>query len=346
MKSIWYYGKGNLKLIDIPEPKIERPDQIKIRIAYSGICGSDMHILTGELDWPGVEDYGMPMGHEASGVIVEMGSEATAKGLKVGDRVVYEPNTYCGKCYYCRNGKENFCENMKYNVTAMSEYIIADEAAVFKIPDNITLKKGALVEPVAVCMHGIDLARIRPGNSVAISGAGTMGLILIQLAVHAGGVVTVIEPKAERRELAARMGASYVIDPVNQDRKEETMKITNNHGFDVIIEASCSWRACDGLDELVCRGGTLEFIGAMYRADYNFPLNLRKAFSSEITVIGGVQISPYLFQRSAALIPSLNLDPILEQDCVFTPEQVHEAFEAQKSAKVVKTLFRFAKDAE
>ena len=190
-------------------------------------------------------------------------------------------------------------------------------------------------------------AQVTVSGDVTISGGGTMGMIMTQLALHSGGTnITVIEPIAMKREMAKKLGAVHTIDPVNQDRKEEAMKITDGRGFDVVIEASGSWRACDGIEELVGKGGTLEFFAALYRHDYDYKLNLLNAFFKEIRIVGGVFQSPYAFPRSIALVNTLDLDPILEMDCVFTPEAFEDAFEAQMNGRTIKSLVQFTPDVE
>lgn len=347
MRSIRYFGKGVLKMLDVPEPQITRPDDVKIKVSYCGVCGSDLHVKRAELDFLNAREDGTPMGHEASGIVTELGPAATAKGLKIGDRVTYYYNEHCGNCYYCRNGQEQFCTSMTGTSAAMSDYIVVREQAVHKLTEKCSMKHGALIEPISVCLHGIDLARIKAGVSVAISGGGTMGLLLTLLAQRSGATkLTVIEPIAAKRELAQKLGAEYTIDPVNQNRKEEAMKITDGRGFDVVIEASGSWRACDGIEELVGRGGTLEFFAALYRHDYDYKLNLFNAFFKELQIVGGVFQSPYAFPRSVALAEVLNLDPLLVDGCVFEAENFEEAFQAQMDGRTIKSLIRFSSDAE
>ena len=342
MRSIRYFGNGTLKMLDIPEPQITRPDDVKIKVAYCGVCGSDLHFKRAELDFLFDKENGTPIGHEASGVITELGPAATAKGLKVGDQVTYYYNEHCGSCYYCRNGQEQFCVNMTGSSAAMSDYLVVREQAVHKLVGGCDLKRGALIEPISVCLHGIDLARIKVGSTVAISGGGTMGMLMTQLAKRSGATkLTVIEPIAMKREMAKKLGAEYVIDPVGQDRKEEALKITDGRGFDVVIEASGSWRACDGIEELVGKGGTLEFFAALYRSDYDYKLNLFQAFFKEIQIVGGVFQSPYAFPRSVALANVLELDPILVDGCVVEAEDFEQAFEAQMDGRTIKSLIKF-----
>lgn len=346
MRSIRYFGKGVLKMIDVPEPQITRPDEVKIRVSYCGVCGSDLHFKRAELDFMFDQENGNPLGHEATGIVTELGPAATAKGLKVGDRVTYYFNEHCGSCYYCRNGQEQFCTAMTGTMAAMSDYIVVREQAVYKLTDHCTMQRGALIEPISVCLHGVDMCNIRPGMTVAISGGGAMGLIITQL-VHRSGAtnLTVIEPIAAKRELALKLGARHVIDPTTQDREAEAKRITDGRGFDVVIEASGSWRACDGIEKLVGRGGTLEFFAALYRHDYNYQLNLLNAFFQEIKIIAGVMQSPYMFPRSVALADELDLDALLVDGCVFDAENFEEAFAAQMDGRTIKSLLRFNPEA-
>jgi (R,R)-butanediol dehydrogenase/meso-butanediol dehydrogenase/diacetyl reductase/L-iditol 2-dehydrogenase len=341
MRSI-VYTKPGLAMVDVPEPNLVEADDIKIKIAYASVCGSDLHTYRGEMDHFFVHVGQIPLGHEASGIVAELGPKATAKGLKVGDKVSYYYNLHCGKCYYCRNGQEQFCSNMKVNNSAMSDYLVVNEQQVFKLPDDADLQKAVYIEPISVCLHGIDMCKIKPGQSVAVTGGGGMGQILLQLAKISGGVnLTMIEPVESKRKLALSLGASHAIDPFSQDLKEEALKITDGRGFDVSIEASGSIKACPGAYNIVGKGGTLEFFAALYDHTYNFPLNLLDAFFKEITIIGGVFQSPYEFPRSVALFKKLPLESFME-NASFDASQYNEAFEAQAQSKCVKAILKFS----
>lgn len=340
MKAI-FYTKPGLQMIDCPEPKISRPEDVKIKIAYASVCGSDLHTYKGEMDLLFGETKQIPLGHEASGVIVELGAEATKKGLKVGDKVTYYYNLHCGTCYYCRNGQEQFCLNMKINMSAMAEYLVVNEQQVFKLPEETDLSEAVFIEPISVCLHGIDLCRIKPGARVAVSGGGGMGQILLQLAKLSGGVeLTMIEPVAGKRDIALTLGASHALDPFTQNIQEEALKITDNLGFDVVIEASGSTGACQAAYDIVGRGGTLEFFAALYNPAYNFPLNLFNAFFKEVTIIGGVFQSPYAFPRSVALFKQLDINALME-NAIFDAGNYEEAFKAQVNSECVKAILKF-----
>lgn len=344
MRSICYTPTG-LQLIEKPEPQITRQEDVKIKISYCGICGSDLHIVRKEMDhyFGGVES--VAMGHEATGIITELGPAATAKGLKIGDKVTYYYNEHCGNCHYCRNGQEQFCTSMNVNMSAMSEYIVVGEQSVYKLDDNVNMSKAILIEPISVCLRGIDLAQIKPGQTVAISGGGPIGLITMMLAKASGASeLTLIEPIEKKRKVALELGAKHVLDPITQDVVVEGMEITSGRGFDVVIEASGAVQACPTAYNLVGRGGTLEFLAALYHVDYNFPLNLQDAFFKEIKIIAGVYQSPYTFPRSVRLFDQLNLESLFVDNCIFDVENFEQAFESQMTGKTIKSVIKFAKD--
>lgn len=338
MKAISYAMPG-VKLVDIPEPQLVNDDDIKVKISYASICGSDIHAVKGEAD-----DHFAPMpkpiimGHEASSVVVEVGKGATVKGLKPGDKVTYYYNTYCGKCYFCRNGQEQFCTNVVAKDSAMTEYMVLSEQQVFKLPDDVDLKKACLIEPVSVCLHGIDMAKIKVGDKVAISGGGGIGLIMLQLAKLSGAAkLTLIEPVVSKHDLAKKLGAKYTIDPVHQDVKAECMKITDGLGYDVVIETSGSPRACQPAYDILSRGGLLEFF-ALYPG-VKYPLDLFDLWIREARICGVYQ-SPYMFPRAIEAFKLINLDDFV--DCVFAPEDCEKAFAEQMTGKPVKVMFKFA----
>lgn len=338
MRSIRYTMPG-FGCYDVPEPALVNADDVKIRVAYASICGSDVHTIKGDMDGyfgfrPGALS---PLGHEASGVVVELGPEATVKGLKIGDKVAYYYNRYCGKCHFCRNGQEQFCQNVLANGSAMSDFMVLSEQQVFKLPNDADLAKASLVEPITVCLHGIDMCRIKPGSTVAISGGGAVGLILIQLARLNGATrLTLIEPVAGKRELGMRLGADHVIDPVKQNVEQVGLSTSGGRGYDVVIETSGVPKACEPAFAILSRGGILEFF-AIY-ANYRFPLDTMMLWHKEATLCGVFQ-SPYMFPRAISLMDRLDLSEFVT--AVFEPEKCAEAFEYQMTGKPVKVMFRF-----
>ena len=337
MKSVRYTCPG-IGCYDIEEPQIQKPDDIKIRVAYCSICGSDIHTLKGEMDetWGFKKGELNPMGHEASGVIAEVGPEANIKGLKPGDKVIYYYDEYCGNCYFCRNGQEQFCLNVKIKDDAMQEYIVVKESQVFKLLDDADLAKACMIEPISVCLHGIDRCNIRPGYRVAVSGGGSIGLVILQLAKMSGASrLTLIEPIQEKRDLAKKFGAEHVIDPINHNVVEECKKITDGLGFDVVIETSGVPAACQPAYDILSRGGLLEFF-AIY-ANYKFPLDLMDMFFKEATITTVFE-SPYMFPRAIEIFTKIDLDDFVKN--ILPPEKCKEAFDLQMTGKPVKVLIK------
>lgn len=326
--------RGKVQVVDIPEQVVGDED-IKIKVAYSAICGSDPHLVENIFGW----EVPFGLGHEISGVIVELGKKATKKGLKVGDRVAGNFLKFCGTCYYCQNGQQQFCEHIgEYNRPGMSEYIVWHESQVYKLPDNVSLKKGCLLEPVSIAVRMMDKVEMKIGQRVAICGGGPIGLLGLQ-AIHMYGAsaLTLIEPIAERRELALKYGAEYVIDPINQNVLEESMKITEGKGFDVVIDCSGSPKAVGQLAEITAKGGKLIY-GAMYPNDFEMPYNLYKyCYFNEINVTGFF-VAPYTFPRALQSMSRFQLDDFTSK--VYNLEDAEEAFNMQVTGKYPKIILK------
>jgi len=340
MRAICYTCPG-FDLYEVPMPALKKPDDVLIRTAYAGICGSDVHIIQGDMDAfigakPGKKTI---IGHEASGIIAELGPEATTKGLKVGDKVVYYYNWHCGKCYYCRNGQEQFCQNIYLHDQSMADYIVQNEQQIYKLSDDADLREALLIEPISVVMRGLELCDPRIGTKVAISGGGGIGLLFLQLAKISGAArLTVIEPVAEKRAEALAQGADHVIDPFNQDVLSEAMRITDRMGYDIVIEASGVVKAIQTAYDILGRGGILELF-AVYPRGTKYPIDLDTYWLKE-TRITGVFQSPYMFPRAIETYRKLNLKPFLKY--IYKPEDCKEAFKIRMSGVAQKVLFDFS----
>lgn len=326
--------RGRVQVIDLPEQELGDED-VRIKVAYCSICGSDPHLVEGIFDW----DPPFGLGHEVSGTIVEIGKKALKKGLEIGDRVAGNFLKFCGTCYYCLNGQEQFCENVHdYNRPGMSESIVWHESQVWKIPDQVSLEEACLLEPVSIAVRIVDKAKIKVGQRVAISGGGPIGLLTLQMFQKFGATsLTLIEPIADRRKLAQEFGAKYVIDPTSQNVQEEASDITDGRGFDVVIEASGSPRAANTASDITAKGGTVLYI-AMFPKDYEMALNLyEKCYLNELT-ISGIFVAPYTFPRSVQMLTEMNLKPFTQH--IFPIDQGEEAFAAHMSGKYPKVIIK------
>ena len=169
MEALVLTGIKSLELKEIAQPEI-KPDEVKIHTAFAGICGTDHALYAG---LPGSAPAVPPivLGHENSGVVVEVGSEVT--NVKVGDRVAVDPNIYCGQCKYCRTGRPELCEHLSaIGVTrdgGFEDYFTAPASVVYPIPDNVSLKAAALVEPISCAVHGIQLLKVSPYQKALVT---------------------------------------------------------------------------------------------------------------------------------------------------------------------------------
>ena len=245
MRSAVFYGKHDLRVEDQAIPTTG-PQDVLIQVKACGVCGTDVHIYEGD---PGAASVTPPtiLGHEFSGVITEVGSEVSA--YQVGDRVCIDPNWYCGNCPACKNGVAHYCENMlSYGVTlngGFAEYCAVNQRQVYKLGANTSFEQGAMVEPVACCLHGLDMCHIQPGHQVVVIGGGMIGLLMVQLAKLAGAAkVALLEPVEGKRQVGAQLGADVCIDPIHQDVKR------------TLAEAGMTW--INTVIECVGRPSTIE----------------------------------------------------------------------------------------
>ena len=339
MKAIVFARENEVAVVEKTCREVE-PEDVKVKMAFCAICATDVHIVTEGL-------YGIPadgswiLGHESSGTIVEVGEKAAEQGLKVGDRVTMNPIVSCGDCYYCHNGQEHYCENSwKWsfkNNGCMTEYVVFHKSQVYPIPDTVSLEEAALAEPLSVCMRAMDLAQIKIGNRVIVSGAGGIGLILLQLAKLQGGTkLTVIEPVEEKRKLALKLGAEYVIDPKTQDITAEAMRITENRGYDCVIEASGVPVAAPPCLQIVAKCGKIVYF-AVFPKDYELPVNLQKLYDQEASILT-VFAYPYLYPRGVAALKAIDLKSII--GATFDLTDAVAAFEAHKKSIYPKILIK------
>ena len=221
MKAGVFWGKNDLRVMETEKP-IPGAGEVLIRVMACGVCGTDVHIFCGDEGcFP--TPPGTVLGHEFAGQVEAVGAGVTA--IKAGDRVCVDPNQLCGECYYCRSGIGHFCESMTGIGTGVNggfaQYCVVPQSQVYKIADTTSYEAAAMTEPVACCLHGIDMCHIACGDTVAVIGGGMIGMIMLQLAKISGaGKLIMIEPVAEKRVIAQKLGADVCIDPVRDNVKD------------------------------------------------------------------------------------------------------------------------------
>ncbi|MFV0375056.1 zinc-dependent alcohol dehydrogenase [Microbacterium sp.] len=327
-------ARGRIGVVDLPTPDLG-PEDVRIRVAYAAICGSDPHLAEGFFGM----DVPIGLGHELSGVVEALGDDAHRNGLSVGDRVAGNFVRFCGSCRPCQEGAQQFCQRLQdYNRPGMAETVTWHESQVYRLPPQVSLLQGCLLEPTSVAVRIADKTRMNVGDRVVICGGGPIGHLALQVMKRYGATsLTMIEPIAARREMALRHGAEHVIDPVAEDQAARTAEITGGRGYDVVIDASGSPRAVGGLLEIAAQGATVVY-GAMYPADYEMPLNLSDYLYLKELTITGVFVSPYAFPRALQLLPHLDLDEFTQS--VFALGDAAEAFDVHVSGAHPKVIIR------
>lgn len=306
MKSAVFYGKHDLRIEESGTPKVG-PSDILIQVKACGICGTDVHIYEGD---KGAADVTPPtiLGHEFSGVISKVGDQVTS--YKVGDRVCIDPNCYCGACEPCRNGIAHFCEHMiGYGTTVnggFAEYCVVNEKQVYLLGDHTSFEQGAMAEPVACCLHGIDMCEIQPGSSVVVIGGGMIGLLMLQLAKLAGAAkVALLEPVESKREVACKLGADFCIDPINEDVKKKLLEngmTWVNTVIECVGRPSTIGQAID-----IAGNKAVVMMFGLTKPDEEIAVKPFQVFQKEL-VLKSSFINPYTQKRALDLIDSGRLD--------------------------------------
>jgi len=247
MKALRWHNVKDIRLENIEEP-VAKKGQVKLKIQWCGICGSDLHEYTaGPIFIPTDTPHPLTgdaapivMGHEFSGQVVEVGEGVT--NIEIGDRVTVEPVYSCGKCEACKQGKYNLCSLMGFYGLAgggggFSEYASVPAHMIHKLPDNVSFEQGALVEPSAVALHAVKQSKVKVGDKVAVFGTGPIGLLVIEALKAAGAAeIYAVELSPQRREKANELGA-IALDPSENDIVEKLHQLTNG-GVDVSFEVT------------------------------------------------------------------------------------------------------------
>lgn len=303
MKAALLREKNNLELADVEKPEIGHGEAL-VRVAYSGICGSDIHVWKGHHP---TATYPRIPGHEFSGVL-EKFIGISRDGLKIGDPVVVQPFWSCGMCEPCIRGMDNVCRSLKvigfHEDGSFAEYIRVPLKKVYKLPRNVDLRLGAITEPLSVAVHDVRKSGLLCGEKALITGGGPIGMLVALVAQYAGADVYVSEINEYRLQFAQKLGIQ-TINPMKADLKEETMRITGGKGFDVVYEASGSKPCISAVTDVVKIGGTILMIGM---ASDLYPINLSAVFAKELTVKGVRLHAQQSFEGAVALLESGKLN--------------------------------------
>ncbi|HMF32543.1 MAG TPA: zinc-dependent alcohol dehydrogenase family protein [Candidatus Lokiarchaeia archaeon] len=308
MRGAKFFDKHDVRVDDYPEPVCGPGDTI-VSVKASGVCGTDVHVYEGE-----VPLAKMPVipGHEFAGEVLEVGENVT--NCQVGDRVAIEPNLYCGQCHFCRTARKHFCENwMAVGLSidgGFAERARVPSQAIYPMPANLSYEQAAFFEPTACVLHGIERANLQSGETAMVFGAGSIGLLYIQLLKRRGaGQVILAEIDPAKKEFAQQFGPDLILDPRDDDFKDVVKQATRGYGPDVVFDAAGSIQVLTTALEIVQTGGRIIVFGVPPE-QAEWPLHPFDIYRREISVIGSFT-NPYTNEAALKLLSSLQTDSIV-----------------------------------
>ena len=303
MKALFLEDVGKLALRDIEKP-VPKADELLIRIEACGICGTDRHLFLGEFP----SKPPVTPGHEFVGVIEAVGRDVT--DFEPGMRVTGDPNIACGHCAECQRGRVNLCANLQaigiHRNGGFADYAVLPHKQAHLLPSSLNPLHGAFCEPLACCLHGVDLAKLKAGSSAIVIGGGVIGLLVVQLARLAGATnVVLITRNAEKRQLAEKLGATATLDPSSGGDVVE--QVTGSSGLlpggaDVVFECAGLRQTVEEAPFLARRGGMAIILGVLPQGEKAeiepFDLLFR-----EVALVTSF-LNPFTHRRAAELIAS------------------------------------------
>ncbi len=264
------HGPRDMRVERVPLPPEPGPGEALLQVTVTTICGSDLHTyLDARI---GDTDLQSPLilGHEFAGVVIAVGPDArdgNDEPLRPGQRVAVDPSMPCGHCEFCKKGHPNLCTRLRFcglwpDDGSLCEYMVMPAHSCFPVPDTINDTEAALLEPLGIAIHAVDLAKLKVEESVAILGAGPIGLMILEMARIAGAhPIFVTERLPWRVELARRYGADAVVNVQEADPVQAIMEATDGRGVDVVFEAAWGSETVAEAAEIACLGGRVILVG-------------------------------------------------------------------------------------
>lgn len=326
---------------DLPEPQITAPDQVKIKVKFTGICGSEIHAYNG------LHAFRVPplvSGHEFAGDVVEIGEGVTA--CKIGDRVTAEPQYGCGECEYCKSGRYNICPDKKvlgatYWSGSFGEYVVVPQKTIILLGDKVSYEEGALIEPIAVGMHAVRENKISSDTNVVIIGTGTIGLgVYLSAKVFQPKKIIMIDVVDFNLKKAEDMGCSYTINSMEEDAAKKVIELTDGLGADVTFLAFGNGPTVKQAAQITRRGGIISEI-AIIPDNVALPFGLLQ--SKELRVSGSNMYVYEDFKIVCKAIAEGKMDLSQFVSKIYPIEKMPEAMQLvdQKMEPVVKVLLQF-----
>jgi L-iditol 2-dehydrogenase len=336
MRALLLDAERHLTLVDMPIPALERPDDVLVRVRAVGVCGSDLH---GYLGHTGRRVPPLVMGHEATGEVVAVGP--AVRLLRPGQRVATNTIAACGHCRPCLAGERSLCEHRRIlgmNAPgAYAEYVVWPEDSLPELPETLSFDAGALAEPLAVALHGVNRAAIKAGDVVFIAGGGPIGVLAHLLARIAGaGQIIVSDLHPERLASARAFGADMVIDAATEDPVEVVREVTGGSGADVAIEAVGAGVTARQTIEAARNAGTVVWLG---NSERRIEIDMQSVVTRDLVLRGSYGMTGQEFERSLALLADgrMPIDDVINRYAVIGegPELFEELLASPETIKCI-----------
>ncbi|MCX6559196.1 MAG: alcohol dehydrogenase catalytic domain-containing protein [Candidatus Aminicenantes bacterium] len=344
MKAVVLTGVRSVEVRDLPDPKIQAPDEVLLRTAVAGLCGSDLHYFISDQVGSEKVVYPAVVGHECSAFVEAVGPAVTK--VKPGDRVAVEPAISCGRCDQCRGGRPHTCRTVGFlghpgeKDGCLAEFFTMPERNLFPLPDGVTLSEAMLAEPLSIALHAIQLGGGHPGRSIGVLGTGPIGLCVV-MALKAVGISEIYasDRSDARTQAALRAGALWSSNP---DREDIVRAVLDRQplGLDAVFEVSGDPAAIEQAIELVKPGGTIFQIGIPLAERITYPIaRLRR---KEIA-IRNVRRQNRCLERSLLLIETKHLEVAWLANHEFAIADAPRAFAmaADRTDDVLKASIKF-----
>lgn len=344
MKAALLTRLREIEVRDVPEPQLAGPRDVLLRIDAVGVCGSDVHYYkTGRIG-AAIVKYPFVMGHECAGTVEKTGSDV--RGLHRGQRVAIDPLVTCGRCDQCQAGRPNTCRNQHFLGQpgelsgSLAEYVVLPQECCYPVPESMTAGQAAMIEPLSIGIHAQRLSQVEAGSTIAILGAGPIGLsVLLACRAAADCRAYITDLMDERLKMAAQLGAVWTGSP----RRIDVLKAIGEAepaGVDFVFECAGEQETLNQAVELLKPGGTLLIVGIPEVDEVSFPIhNLRR---KELT-IKNVRRQNHCMAPAIELVSSgrINVDPLMTHH--FLLQETGAAFEMVSDYRdgVIKAMIDF-----
>ena len=336
MKAAFYRGNRSFSVED-KQAVAPAAGEVSVKIAYCGICGTDMHVFHGNMD--ARVGFERVIGHEMSGTIATVGDGVTS--LEVGQPVVVRPLDHCGDCPACHAGHEHICHNLKFlgldTDGAMQEYWNVPAHTIHKLPDTIRMDHAALIEPVAVACHDVRLSRLQAGEDVLVIGGGPIGVLVAMVARDAGGDVTISEVNPHRLEIAQKLGFK-TINPAETDLVDAINAATRDKGADVVFEVSGTQPGVDAMTACAATRGRIVMVAIHAKKP---EVDMFRFFWRELELVGVRVYEKEDYEKAISIIVSGGVDADTVITDVSPLNDIQNAFDSlDSSPTALKSLIK------